>query len=32
MSIHGPRLDIIIGMGVEFGSALVPDVAWRRIS
>ena len=27
INIHGPRKVIIIGIGVEFGSALVPEVA-----
>lgn len=32
ISIHSPRMLISIGMGVEFGSALVPDVACCSIA
>ena len=32
MSIHGPLLAMSIGVGVEFGSALVPDVPWWTIA
>src|SRR6185437_721116 len=32
ISIHSPRIVISIGVGVEFGSALVPDEAWLSIT
>jgi len=31
MSIHGPFVVISIGVGVETGSALVPEAVWARI-
>jgi hypothetical protein len=31
MSIHGPRIFMSMGAGVEIGSALVPDPVWLAI-